>query len=141
MFHQMYNLTVILLNGNQIHSFDQYTFCGNSLPVLHSVNLVDILTYIPVGMFSTPERDCNAVYRCDITNLKFLRLSMVETHASHFDGIMQPFAFSRLRGMNELQLCGSGITGIDDNTFACLTELKTLWLSDSKIQKPQASDI
>ncbi len=134
MFHQMYNLTVILLNGNQIYSISQYTFCGNSLPMLHSVNLVDALTNIPEDIFSIPERDCNAVYKCDLTNLKFLRLSIVGTRASHFEGILEPFAFSRLRGMNELQLCGGGITGIDVDTFACLTEVRTLWLSDSKIQ-------
>ncbi len=133
-FRKMYNLTVILLNGNQIHSIGQYTFCGHSLPMLYSINLVDALTIIPEGMFSTPERNCNAVYECDLAKLKFLRLSAVRTHAHHFEGILQPFAFSRLGTLNELQLCGAGLTGISDDTFACLTEVKNLLICDSKIQ-------
>ena len=93
-FRKMHSLTVILLNGNQIHSIDQYTFCGDSLPMLHFVNLLDALTNIPEGIFSTPEQDCNAVYKCDLTNLNFLRLSAVRTNASHFEGIIEP-SFSR----------------------------------------------
>ena len=131
----MYNLTAILLNGNQIHSIDQYTFCRDSLPMLHFVNLVDALTNIPEGIFSTPEEEYNAVYKCDLTNLNFLRLSAVRTNASHFEGILQPFVFSRFRGMNEpLQMCGVGVTGISNDTFACLTEVRTLLLTDNKIQ-------
>ncbi len=132
MFRNMYNLTVILLNGNWIHRVDQYTFCGDSLPMLHSVNLV--ITYLREGhsMFSTPERDCNVVYECHLTELDFLRLSVPRLLAN--EGILEPFAFLRIRGVNELQLCGAAIRGIGNNTFACLTEVRNLLICDSKIQ-------
>ena len=37
--------------------------------------------------------------------------------------------------MNEpLQICGTGVTGISQHTFACLAEVRTLLLTDNKIQ-------
>ncbi len=129
-FDGMWDLMVIILNGNPIVSIDQDVFCGFSLPRLYSVNLLDALTELPSGMFSTPWHNCSASYYCDLTYLNLLRLSRVQT-----EGVLEPFAFSRLKKMdNELQLCGSALTGISHDAFACVTNLKNLFLCDNKIQ-------
>ncbi len=133
MFLNMYHLTVVILNGNPIHSIDQYPFCGGDLPMLYSANLVQTLS---AAMF-TSERDCNAFYECDLTKLHLLRLSVRQIPAMHPNAkgvLLQPFAFSRFRHLNELQVSGSGVIGIDDDAFACLTELRNLFLSYNNVQ-------
>ena len=129
MFEGMYNLTVMLLNGNLFFGIWEYTFCGESLPMLYIVNLVNVLTDLATGIFSSPERDCNIFHECDMANLGLLRFSISDSQSD-----LGPFAFSRLRGVNELQVSDSRVRRIDDDTFACLAEMRNLFLSDNKIQ-------
>ena len=131
-FDFMYNLTIILLNGNPIHSTEHCGFNMDTMPLLCSVNLVDAQTnFIVESIFSSTEPDAYdyARYKKDLKYLNILRLSKIDSKCN-----LKPFAFSRLKSMTELQVSGAGVTGIDDDTFACLKEMKNLFLFDNKIQ-------
>ncbi len=130
-FDGMRNLTVLLLKGNHFFSISEHSFCGESLPMLYSVNLIDWLGHLQ-SSFRSPEPECSVFNECDMTDLGLLRLP------TSFYGLnvrLQSFTFSRMKGAKELQVSGSRVEMIADDTFACLTEMKNLFLSNNKIQK------